>query len=137
MLGAQLELAHAQARTDAFDEHGGSAALHVASGTSKTDTAGAWLVLTVPSADQRLHVDARLGLRHHFGGDAVSSMEAQFDGGARFQVLAPRTGRDAVIGRFAVDYALGRDSELSLAYAATSGGGAAAHQASLRYTWRF
>ena len=137
VLGAQLELAHAQARTDAFDEHGGSAALHVASGTSKTDTAGAWLVLNVPSADQRLHVDARLGLRHRFGGDAVSSMEAQFDGGARFQVLAPRTGRDAVIGRFAMDYALGRDSELSLAYAATSGGGAAAHQASLRYTWRF
>ncbi len=137
VLGAQLELAHAQARTDAFDEHGGSAALHVASGTSKTDTAGAWLVLNVPSADQRLRVDARLGLRHRFGGDAVSSMEAQFDGGARFQVLAPRTGRDAVIGRFAVDYALGRDSELSLAYAATSGGGAAAHQASLRYTWRF
>jgi len=137
VLGAQLELAHAQARTDAFDEHGGSAALHAASGTSKTDTAGAWLVLNVPSADQRLHVDARLGLRHRFGGDAVSSMEAQFDGGARFQVLAPRTGRDAVIGRFAVDYALGRDSELSLAYAATSGGGQAAHQASLRYTWRF
>ena len=137
VLGAQLELAHAQARTDAFDEHGGSAALHVASGTSKTDTAGAWLVLNVPSADQRLHVDARLGLRHRFGGDAVSSMEAQFDGGARFQVLAPRTGRDAVIGRFAVDYAPGRDSELSLAYAATSGGGQAAHQASLRYTWRF
>jgi len=137
VLGAQLELAHVQVRTDAFSERGGSAALGVASATSEADTVGAWLVLDVPSADQRLHIDARLGMRHRFGGDAAPAMQARFDGGDSFQVLAPRTGNDAVVGRVDLDYALGRNSALSLAYAATAGGGQAAHQASLRYTWRF
>lgn len=137
VLGAQLELAHVQVRTDAFGERGGSAALGVASATSEADTVGAWLVLDVPSADQRLHIDARLGMRHRFGGDAAPAMQARFDGGDSFQILAPRTGDDAVVGRVDLDYALGRNSALSLAYAATAGGGQAAHQASLRYTWRF
>jgi outer membrane autotransporter protein len=116
--------AYVNLRTDAFDEHGGAAALH---GRGDSDGMAFSTLGVRPSAAFRvggatLTVDGTLGWRHAYGSRTPTST-LSFAGGGAFSTAGVPVARDAAVVEAGIDAAIAPDLKLGLSYSGQFGGG--------------
>ncbi|CAM3461891.1 Extracellular serine protease [Bordetella sputigena] len=113
-----------QLRTRAFDESGGTAALHGSADSSDVTSTtlglrGAWLF---ESARAPGRLTATLGWRHAMG-DVTPRQDLAFDGGSTFTVAGVPIARDAAVLGLGIEMAITRNTTAAISYDAQFGGG--------------
>lgn len=112
-----------QVRTRAFEESGGTAALHGAGSTDDVTSTtmglrGAWAF----GSDRARRLTASLGWRHAMG-DVKPRQELAFDGGSTFSVTGVPIARDAAVLGLGAEMTIARNTTAGVAYDAQFGGG--------------
>ncbi|OZI26746.1 autotransporter outer membrane beta-barrel domain-containing protein [Bordetella genomosp. 9] len=113
-----------QLRTRAFDESGGTAALHGSADHSDVTSTtlglrGSWQFES-ERAPGRL--TASLGWRHAMG-DVTPRQDLSFDGGSTFTVAGVPIARDAAVLGLGIEMAITRNTTAAVSYDAQFGGG--------------
>lgn len=126
--------------SDAYDEKGGAAALHV-DGQQQSNLIS---TLGLRVARQRvldngmtLTPRASLGWRHTYGDTEISTRQAFITGGSTFDVYGSNLDRNTVMTEAGVDLGISATQNVSLNYAGEFGTNARNHGLAAEWRWRF
>jgi outer membrane autotransporter protein len=118
-----VNMARVEMRTDAFDERGGAAALHVAAGDDALGTATLGLRHTLALDAGVMQAHASLGWRRAWG-DLTPAADMSLDGGTEFTIFGVPVARNALAVQAGMNMRLGRHTQLDASYSGQFAGDA-------------
>ena len=123
-----MNVAHVRARTDAFTETGGDAALTTARSTTNTTftTVGLRASAEFASEDSTTLLHGMIGWRHA-SGDINPSVLNSFIGSDTFTISGAPIARNAAVLEAGIDFGLSRSVNLDLSYTGQFASGAQQH----------
>src|SRR5690606_14251698 len=133
-----VNLAHVRARTDAFTETGGAAALSTDRSTTNTTftTVGVRASTEFVAGDSLASLHGMIGWRHA-GGDIDPTIQSTFDGSDVFAITGAPIARNAAVVEAGVNFGLSHAANLDISYNGQFGSDTEQHGLKSRLSVKF